>query len=286
MKRAVAVLGTGVVQANAAVLAADDLGLTRGDGCFEATRVATDPAGNHRIDQLEEHLDRFGVSCASLDLPAPDRVAWCQLIEELLRSWDQPGEAMLRLMLSRGRESPPQGPVTGIATLTPMAERVLRQRHNGIAVISLGRGTASAAYADAPWLLGGVKTLSYAINVAAIRLATARGADDVIFTSTDGFALEAPTATVVWQAKNSLWTTPTGDTGILPSITQRVLFDAAAHDGLDTGYALTTLAELCTADGVWLVSSGRGVAAVHSLDGRHLSVDADLTARITRLAGF
>src|ERR1700712_76543 len=205
-KRAVAVLGTGVVEADAAVLPADDLGLTRGDGCFEANRVLTDQAGNHRIDQLEQHLDRFGVSCAGLDLPAPDRAAWCRLIDELLSSWDEPGEAMLRLMLSRGRESVPTGPVTGIATLTPVTERVLGQRRNGIAVICLGRGTASDAYAGAPWLLGGVKTLSYAVNVAAIRVAGARGAEDVIFTSSDGFVLEAPTATVVWEAKDSLWT--------------------------------------------------------------------------------
>jgi 4-amino-4-deoxychorismate lyase len=282
----VAVLGTGVVAAEAAVLAADDLGLTRGDGCFEATRVLTDPAGNHRIDQLEQHLDRFALSCAGLGLPAPDRPAWCELIEQLLHGWNQPGEAMLRLMLSRGGESDPQGPVSGIATLTPVAERVLRQRQDGIAVISLGRGTASDAYADAPWLLGGVKTLSYAMNVAAIRTATERGADDVIFISSDGFVLEAPTATAVWLADGSLWTTPTGATGILASITQRALFEAAAGDGLGTGTRLVTLAQLRASDAVWLVSSGRGVAAVHTLDGDRLSLAPELTARLSRLAGF
>ncbi len=283
--RAVAVLGTGVVDAEAAVLGADDLGLTRGDGCFEATRVWTGVDGEHRVDHLEPHLDRFGASCAALQLPAPDRAGWRELIGQLLAGWTEPGEAMLKLMLSRGRESQPDGPVTGIATLAPVTARVLRQRE-GISALTLGRGTSSDAYADAPWLLGGVKSLSYAVNVAAIRVAQQRGADDVIFTSSDGFVLEAPTAAVLWFAGGRLLTTPTGGTGILASITQQALFTEAERDGVRTGYALGTVEELHAADGVWLASSGRGVAPVHTLDGRPLRIPAEFSARLAALAGF
>lgn len=268
-------------------MSSDDLGLTRGDGCFEATRIVVPPAnatglpGTPTVDHLDEHLGRLAHSADALAMQAVDRAAWLILIEQLLATWTEPGEAILRLLLTRGRESELMtgaGDVTGIATITPISATSLRQRREGISAITLGRGMRSDAFADAPWLLGGVKTLSYAVNVAAARTATARGADDVIFTSSDGFVLEAPTSAVIWLAGGVLSTTPTGATGILASITQRALFAAAESSessepsGLRTAYVLASVEQLHAADGVWLASSGRGIARVHTLNGTALSV--------------
>lgn len=274
---------------------ADDLGFTRGDGCFEATRVVTSPGEDHgldrhridrhRIDRLEEHFDRFDASCAGLGLPPVDRAAWRQLIEQLLAGWTLPGESMLRLLLSRGRESE-LSRVTGVATLTPTAPETLRQRAEGIAAITLRRGFTSDAFAEAPWLLGGVKTLSYAVNMAAIREAKRRGAHDVIFLDERGRLLEAPTAAVVWLSDGRLTTVGVAGTGILHSITQRALFAAAEEAGYRTGYAAGAPADLLAADGSWLVSSGRGVAQLLSLDGVAVPCQPGLTAELGKLAGF
>lgn len=282
----VGVLGKGIVAADDPVVAADDLGLTRGDGCFDATRVVTSQTGTHAVDHLDAHLDRFAVSCERLSLPEPERGRWVELIEALLAEWHRPGEAMLKLMFTRGREASPASPITGIASLTSMSATVLRQRERGIAVVTLPRGTASDTFTDAPWLLGGVKTLSYGVNVAALRTAAERGAEDVLFTSTDGFVLEAPTASAVWLTGSTLHTTPHGGTGILASITQQSLFTEAERNGFSTGYSLGTVAELHSADGVWLVSSGRGVARIHTLDGIGLRDCAETTEQLTKLAGF
>jgi 4-amino-4-deoxychorismate lyase len=282
----VAVLGLGVVDSAAMVLAADDLGLTRGDGCFEATRVVTDAAGGHRIDHLAEHLTRFHASSTALGLPGVDASAWRELIGQLLAGWAHPGEAMLRLMITRGRESDPSAGITGIATLTALAPSSLRQRREGISVLTLPRGVASDAYADTPWLLGGVKTLSYAVNVAAARWASTAGVDDVIFTSTDGFVLEAPTSAVIWAQDGGLFTTPTGATGILDSITQKAVYVAAAAAGVRCEYRLAAVKDLLTADGVWLVSSGRGPAAVRVLDGAELTPRPELVERLREWSGF
>jgi 4-amino-4-deoxychorismate lyase len=282
----VAVLGTGVIDPDSPAVRVDDLGLTRGDGCFEATRVVTGAGGTHRIDHLGAHLDRFARSAAGLELPPLDRPAWQALIAEALAAWTEPGEAMLRLMLSRGRESQPDGPVTGLLTLVPTAAETLRQRRDGIDVITLPRGLDSAAFEAAPWLLGGVKTLSYAVNVAGLREARRRGADDVIFTSSDGYLLEAPTATAVWLAGGVLHTTPLGATGVLASITQQGLFEAARTAGFATRNTLARVADLQACEGAWLVSSGRGVARLRSVDGLELGCPAGLTERLTALAGF
>src|SRR5690625_6308022 len=64
-------------------------------------------------------------------------------------------------------------------------------------VVTLDRGLASTVVDTSPWLLPGAKTLSYAVNMAATREAVRRGAEDVLFVSTDGYALEGPTSTLL-----------------------------------------------------------------------------------------
>ena len=64
-------------------------------------------------------------------------------------------------------------------------------------MLLLDRGFTAQAAQAAPWLLAGAKTLSYGVNMAALRYAAEHGADDAIFVGSDGGVLEAPTASVV-----------------------------------------------------------------------------------------
>ncbi|NYL03856.1 aminodeoxychorismate lyase, partial [Salmonella enterica subsp. enterica serovar Typhimurium] len=86
------------VAADDPVLTADDLGLTRGDGVFDATRVVTADDGTSRIDNLSAHLSRFARSIAGVNGAAPDLEAWTALINELVTAWRRPGEAVLKVM--------------------------------------------------------------------------------------------------------------------------------------------------------------------------------------------
>ena len=151
----VAVLGHGVVNdPDRPVLCADDLGLTRGDGCFDATRVVTDSDGTSLIDHLETHLDRFAQSAAGLEIPF-DSGAWRSLVADAAAAWTQPGEAVLRVMLTRGREAAPGDPVTGLLTIAPIHESALAGRA-GISVTTLDRGHAADMFTEVSWLLGGI----------------------------------------------------------------------------------------------------------------------------------
>ncbi len=279
--RLVAVLGSGVIRdSGEPVLNADDLGLTRGDGCFEATRLLVHPGGPARVDHLGAHLARFARSAGALGIPV-DEAAWRGLIATSVAAWTTPGEAVLRIMLTRGRESEPAVPPTGILTIAPLDARTVRQRA-GLTVATLQRGHTADAFTDAPWLLGGVKTLSYAINVAAGREAARLGVDEALFVSTEGFALEAPRSALVWRQGNRLSTTRLDGTGVLASITQAVAFDAAAAADVPTAYELISIDSLGDCDGVWLLSSGRLVAPVLELDGRQLAHDDAWTGRLRK----
>ena len=277
MERVVAVLGRGVVPAETPILRADDLGALRGDGVFETVHVR--PGGPWLI---EEHLARMARSAARLDLALPDREDLAALAGEACAAWPAELEGSLRLICTRGPED--GGPVTCYATIAPIGPAVVQARHQGVRVATATLGFGTDTRGPSPWLLGGVKSLSYAVNMASLRWAQTQGCDDVLWLSTDGYALEAPTSTLVWLSGDDLWTVPTS-TGILPGTTTRYLLDHAAELGWHAGERLVRPAVLETADGVWLTSSVRGVTPVTELDGVKLA-ESRHTEQIRTLLGY
>lgn len=277
---AVAVLGHGIVDPSTPIITADDLGLTRGDGCFEGLRVrrvadssrSQRSTGHAEAVDLDGHLGRMARSAAELGI-AFDEDAWRGLVATLADAWAgnfrHAGEAAMKLVLTRGRAGGNQP--AGFATISDSPDDTAARRRDGIDVITLSRGTTDDSYAGAPWLLGGVKTLSYAVNMAAQREATARGAHEAIFVTSDGSLLEAPTSSVVWASANTLSTVADGEgNGILHSITVESLFRRAAEEGWATLSTHGQIADLLDAEVAMLVSSGFGPLRIRSLDGKRL----------------
>ncbi|PZS13424.1 MAG: aminodeoxychorismate lyase [Pseudonocardiales bacterium] len=286
--RLLAILGVGLVDPGTPVLRADDLGLTRGDGCFEGCRVVTGADGVSAVNKLDAHLARLSRSAAAMGI-AFDEPAWRGLLNQATSAWTAPGEAAMKLLLTRGSPtggSPTGGSPTGLVTISPLPEDYLRQRRDGIRVVTLTRGTTSDAFTDAPWLLGGVKTLSYAVNMAAHREALRRGADDVVFVSTDGHVLESAVSSVVWSSGRELNTTPVGASGILGGTTQELLFARAPAAGWRTSVLPARVADLQAAQRVWLIGTVRGPVDVIDLDGTARDRDAAVTDEVRRLCGF
>jgi 4-amino-4-deoxychorismate lyase len=262
------------VPADQPVVTAFDQGLGRGDGVFESVAVV-----DGRAPYVAAHLARMRSSAALLELPDPGDDVWHALLDTVLADWPAGVEGVCRLFLTRGLGV--GAPPTALALLSPIPAETLQQRAEGISVVSLGLGVPAAFRAGAPWLLGGAKTLSYAINMAAQRHAHAVGADDVVFTSLEGQLLEGPTSTVVWSADGVLHTPPL-DTGILPGTTMARLFARAADAGRPTAVTAGTVDDLHAADAVWLVSGVRGAVVVHTLDGVPRG-DAGLSERLREL---
>jgi len=275
--RVLAVLGRGVVPLDTPLLRADDVGATRGDGAFETMHVREGEAW-----LLDRHLSRLETSAKRLDLELPPTTAIADLIATALSVWPAGREGGVKLVCTRGPEE--GGGPTVYALVFPIGIGPLRQRRQGVRVASAPVGYTADARAAAPWLLGGVKSLSYAMNMAALRWAAAQGLDDVLFVSSDGQVLEGPTSTVVWAVDDTLCTVP-DDTGILPGITTAYLFDNADELGLATARRRATLDDLLAADGVWLCSSVRGITQITELDGKPLA-DPGLTPALRDVLGF
>jgi branched-chain amino acid aminotransferase len=214
-----------------AVIPLEDDGFIRGDGAFDAFRVYD----GHPF-AAKEHLDRLERSCRSLDLTCP-RTAVERDIAMLLEAGD-PQDAILRVIITRGghrlcqlESSGDREELTAPANLLPVTY-------------------------DPSIVLSGVKSLSYAANMAASRAAQRAGYDEALLVRSDGVVLEAPTSAIFWVTGGAL-RTPAVHVGILASITRKVVIDA-----LPVEEGAFQLADLLAADEAFLASTGRDVQPV------------------------
>ena len=182
---ALAVTGRGLVDPTEPVIRADDEGLLRGRAAFETLRVY-----GGRPFALEAHLDRLTASAASIGLPAVERRRLQVLVGLVLPKADR-GDASLRLVWTAG---PAGGLPSALALLSTVPDWIDAARERGAAAVSL-----LGVRASAPWLLPGVKSTSYAVNMAAEAEARRRGVDEALFVDADGVVLEGSVTNVWWR---------------------------------------------------------------------------------------
>lgn len=262
-----------VIDPSAPALSVGELSTQRGDGIFESIGVVDGHA-----QEVEAHLDRLAHSAEICDLPAPNHTQWREAVRIAAEHCPPQGEGVIKLILSRGVE---HGPAPTAWVTAAQAADNTGPRERGIRVVTLDRGYDSDVPARAPWLLLGAKTLSYAVNMAALREAKRRGADDAIFLTTDGVVLEAPTASLILR-QGGRFITPAPTGGILHGTTQLSLFEHLREEGHETAYETVPTSSLTTADAAWLVSSVRLAAPIIAIDGREIPVDHSLTASFNR----
>jgi branched-chain amino acid aminotransferase len=215
-----------------AMIPVSDEGLLRGDGGFEVLRVY-----GGRPFALDDHFARLGRTCAGLRLESE----LDQLRREALALVERAGEAesLLRLVVTRGGRR--------IAIVEPLPARPEAAR------------VATVTYAPTR-VLNGLKTLSYAANMLAGRIAKEQGADEALLVTPHGRVLEGPTWTFFWARDGRLHTPPLTD-GILDSITRACLFDE-----LEVTEAPCTLDDVRAAEEAFIASSVREVMPIAAVD--------------------
>jgi 4-amino-4-deoxychorismate lyase len=256
---ALAVLGRGLVDPSRPWLHADDSGVLRGRAAFETLRVY----GGTPF-RLDAHLARLAASSAVLGLPAPDVEALAPLALDAVAGAPA-ADCVLRVVWTGGRENAGEG--VGFALVTELPPGLESQRKRGIALATLQLAIGAHARRSSPWLLPGVKSTSYAVNMAAQREAHRRGADDALFLSAEGIVLEGPTSNV-WFVQSDALCTPALDLGILAGVTRDTLLAAANAAGIRVVEDAFAAERLSDAAEIFTSSSVREVMPVVSLDGR------------------
>ncbi|HYH87817.1 MAG TPA: aminotransferase class IV [Solirubrobacteraceae bacterium] len=218
--------------AGEARISVTDEGLLRGDGAFEVMRLY---AG--RPFALRDHLDRLRRSCEGLRLDA-DHDALESELAALLEAGG-PVEGLLRVVVTRGGRR--------IAIIEPLPDRPPVSR---VATITFAPGR----------ILDGLKTLSYAGNMLAGRLAKERGYDEALLLTPHGRVLEGPTWTFFWVQDGVLCTPPLED-HILASITRARLLEEC-----EVSERSCTLDDVRAAEEAFIASTVREVMPIAAVD--------------------
>jgi branched-chain amino acid aminotransferase len=220
---------------------ATDEGLLRGDGVFEVVRVY-----DGAPFALDAHLTRMQRSAANLRLELPSVGL---LRDEALSLIDQRGgpfDGMLRMVITRGGRR--------LLLTEPVPESSFAE------TLRLGVVTYSPTR-----VLDGIKSLSYAGNMLAGRLARERGFDEALLVTPHGRVLEAPTSSFFWVDANGTVCTPPLDEHILASITRDCVMRL-----VDVDERPATLDDAQAAEEAFIASTTREVQAVAAIEDREL----------------
>jgi branched-chain amino acid aminotransferase len=243
-----ACLDGNVTPAAEATVPVTDDGFLRGDGVFEVVRVY-----DGRTFALDAHLDRLEHSAASLklgyDVPRAELEGEA---ERLLAERGGPAfDGVLRIVLTRGGRR--------LLITEPLPESPEHAR--------LGFVTFAPTR-----ILDGIKSLSYAANMLAGRVARERGFDEALLVTPHGRVLEAPTASLFYVADDGRLCTPPLEDHILASITRSAVLELT-----DAEERVVTSEELLGCGEAFLASTTREVQPVSRIEDSELAAPGERT---------
>jgi branched-chain amino acid aminotransferase len=221
-----------------------DDGVYRGDGVFEVLRLY-----GGRPFALREHLDRLERSAAAIELPVERALVESELDALLVQFGTDDGQ--LRIVLTRGGRR--------ILATERLPERVASVR---LVTVTYGPSV----------ILTGVKSLSYAANMQATRIAERGGAEEAVLVRPDGVVLEAPTSSFFWSSPEGGLRTPSLGAGILESITR-----AQIVSSLRVEEGEFHVDDMLAAPEAFLASTTREIQPVAAIDGRELEAPGPRT---------
>jgi D-alanine transaminase len=232
-----------------------DRGIYFGDGVYEVVR-----SYNDRIFALEDHLQRFSNSLASIKIEGVDIE---QVRGRVQKAFEAAGisNAKIYFHITRGSETREHDWDTNLEpnfflTVTE-AQDDAEAKINGIAVSS---------YPDLRWKRCDIKSLNLLPNVLARHDAAEKGCDEAILVDDSGFITEGSHSTFFAINGQTLRTAPL-TVNILPSITRKFVIKAANNIELEVNETSFTVQQVVDSDELFIAVTTKDIIPVVKFDG-------------------
>lgn len=239
-----------------------DHGLLYGDGVFEGLRSYS---GN--VFKLDEHLDRFYESAASILLNVPmDKSDLADAVKSTLAE-NGIVDGYVRLIITRGSGTLGLDPGTcsnpQIIIIADTIKLYPQEFYdNGLEII-----TASTIRNHPNALNSRVKSLNYLNNIMGKVEGTQAGCVEALMLNHNGDVAEC-TADNIFLVKNRIISTPSVDAGILAGITRDTVIEIAQESGYTVRECTLSRHDVYIADECFLTGTAAEIAPIVKVDQR------------------
>jgi branched-chain amino acid aminotransferase len=243
-------------EASDKLLAPGQVGLLSGWGVFSTIRVV-----GGVLFAFDRHWARMGKDAAALRVPlppGPERVH--RKLLELVEA-NQAFDATLRVVVLRNTGGMWEGPGVGRPSDLIALTSATKEWGTGVRLCY----TPRARYAAGEF--AGAKILSWAMNLAWLEMAQARGCDETILLNEHGQVAECTSANIFAAAGDRVWTPPLSS-GCLPGVTRELLLHEIQVSGYTVEEKALTPTDLERAGEVFITSTTRNLLPVVEIEGR------------------
>lgn len=256
-----------LVKPDQAKISVYDNSLLYAEGLFETLLGVGD-----QLVFAREHLDRLerGAKVTGLKLPVSRRQIETWMVRALKA---YPAHAkQLRLTVTSGDSARWRGRSSDPQVIILVGPHQLPTRPS--------RLTVSPFRVDEESVFRRIKTISYAIQAAALRAARQKKYDDALMLNESGHVAEVTSANIFWVDENVVYTPPLS-AGCLEGTTREVMLRESRKLKLRLVERQATLKQLLKADEIFISSSTRLIISVQEIaeEKRHFFTPGPITER-------
>jgi branched-chain amino acid aminotransferase len=238
------------------------VGLLAGWGVFSTIRVSRGV-----LFAWERHFARMTRDAEALHVPFPSDPQWMEERLQRLVEANRAFDATLRVVVVRNTGSVWSGPASRDFDLLALTTDLHRWGESvRLGVVPHGRHAANR--------FAGTKVLSWAFNLTWYEEARDRGYDEVVLLNERDEVAECTSANIFAVRGREVWTPPLSS-GCLAGVTRDLLLNEVASNGYSVEERVLQLADLESADGVFITSTTRDLLPVDQIEGLHVGGHRD-----------
>ncbi len=237
-----------------------DRGFLFGDGVYEVI-----PAYNQKIFRLTEHLHRLQKSLDALQIPNPyNPQQWRSILTQLMGFFSHKNQSFY-LQITRGADTERRHHYRGLSPTVYIESSALTPKTQ----TQLSAGFRAILLEDMRWGRCDIKATSLLASVLYGQQIKAHQVEEAILHKNDTIT-EGATSNVFMIKADTLFTHPANH-NILCGITRDLVLESAKKCQIDITETHFSVAELLTADEVWISGSTREIMPITHINAQPIN---------------